>query len=222
MPANRNSSQMDSAGNGLSNGMHSLAGIRDLFAAVGQTFLSLSEGEYGNSVFAAARRISQALGEGRKLLVFGNGGSAADAQHICGELVGRFQKNRRALPAISLSSDTSIVTAWSNDFSFETVFARQIEALGNPGDVALGISTSGNSPNVVRGLETARERGLVTILLTGARPGKACAFSDVVVAAPATATPRIQEIHLVSYHAICEYVEDCLVEEPLRLSAKEL
>ena len=193
--------------------MQSLGDFQNLFASVGQGFSALSTGEYASSVFVAAQRITQALREGRKLMVFGNGGSAADAQHICGELVGRFQKNRRGLPAIALCSDAAVVTAWSNDFSFETVFARQIEALGNPGDVALGISTSGNSPNVVCALERARKLGLVTILLTGAQPGRACAFSDVVVAAPASTTARIQEIHLVSYHAICEYVENCLAEQ---------
>lgn len=192
--------------------MQSVDDVRDLFAEVGQTFTALAAGEYAGSVLSAARRIGSALGEGHKLLVFGNGGSASDAQHICGDLVGRFQKNRRALAAIALSTDTAVLTACSNDVSFESVFARQIEALGKPGDVALGISTSGNSPNVVCGLKTARERSLNTILLTGAGPGRAREFSDLVVAAPATLTARIQEIHVVSYHAICEYVEDCLAE----------
>jgi D-sedoheptulose 7-phosphate isomerase len=128
-------------------------------------------------------------------LVFGNGGSSADAQHICGELVGRFMCERRALPAIALSANQAVITAWSNDCSFETVFSRQIEALGRPGDVAWGISTSGNSPNVIEALRVARQSGLSTIGLTGQSGGRMAQWCDVLMAVPLTETPRVQEVH---------------------------
>jgi len=139
--------------------------------------------------------------------VFGNGGSSADAQHLSAELVGRFLAERRALPAIALTTNQAILTAWSNDYSFEDVFARQIDALGAAGDVALGISTSGLSPNVLNALRRARESGLRTIGLTGANAGPMGALCDVTLAVPLTATARIQEVHLVTYHAICAALE---------------
>jgi D-sedoheptulose 7-phosphate isomerase len=156
---------------------------------------------------AAAEQITAALRDGRKLLIFGNGGSAADAQHIAAEFVGRFLLQRRALPAIALTANSSVLTAVANDYSFGDVFARQVEGLGDPGDVALGISTSGTSGNVVAALRTARERGLRTLALTGPGGGTMAEVSDVCVRVPAEETPRIQEGQLVVAHVLCELVE---------------
>ena len=170
-------------------------------------FSEASESGYAESIHAVATAIGDALAKGNKLLVFGNGGSAADAQHICGELVVRFQRERRPLPAIALASDASVLTACANDYSYAEVFARQIEALGAAGDVALGISTSGASPNVVRGFEVARSKGMTTILLTGPGKGKAAEHCDLVLSAPGCNTARVQELHLASYHLICEILD---------------
>jgi D-sedoheptulose 7-phosphate isomerase len=154
----------------------------------------------------------KALSEGKPLLVCGNGGSAADAEHIVGELVGRFLRNRRALNAICLASNAAVLTAWSNDFSFEQVFARQVEAHGAPGAVLLGLSTSGNSPNVVLALEAARARGMVTIGLTGQGGGRMAPLCDHLLAVPSTSTPAIQQVHLCLYHCFCAAVEEAVVE----------
>jgi D-sedoheptulose 7-phosphate isomerase len=181
--------------------------ITERFHEIASTFLRAASSEYPEQLRAAAALISNALRAGHKLLVFGNGGSAADAQHLCGELVVRFQANRRALPAISLCGDAAVMTACGNDFSYAEIFSRQIEALGMPGDVALGLSTSGNSPNVVRAFEAARERGLHSILMTGPQPGKASRLCDLVLAAPGMNTARIQELHLASYHLLCEFLD---------------
>lgn len=159
------------------------------------------------SVTAAARIIVRALQGGRKLLLFGNGGSAADAQHIAAELVGRYLRDRSALPAIALTTNPSSLTAIANDHSFDQVFARQIEALGRPGDVALGISTSGNSRNVVVALKAAKRLGLATLGLTGSRGGALRATVDCCIAVPSRETPRIQEAHILIGHIICEIVE---------------
>ncbi len=160
---------------------------------------------------AVAERWLAALTAGHKILLFGNGGSAADAQHIAGELVGRFYRERRALPAIALTTDTSILTAIGNDYGFEHVFARQVAALGRPGDVAVGLSTSGRSPNVVRGLALARAQGLATVAFTGADGGVLAGAVDLCFQAPSSATPRIQEAHLAAAHAICQAVEQAFV-----------
>lgn len=162
------------------------------------------------AVEAAIELLVTRFTAGSKLLVFGNGGSAADAQHICGEFVGRFMTERCGLPAIALSANQALLTGWANDYSFDTVFARQIEALGVSGDVAWGISTSGNSPNVVNALEAAHSRGMHTVGLTGQTGGAAGAFCDVLMAVPLSSTPRIQEVHLVTYHTICGFVEQRL------------
>lgn len=145
-----------------------------------------------------------------KLLVFGNGGSAADAQHICGELVGRFKMERKALSAIALTTDSSILTAWSNDYEFETIFTRQIEAHSRPGDVVWGISTSGNSPNIIGALKRAKELGVSTIAMTGNNGGKAAEVFDISLTVSSKDTPRIQEAHLIGYHIICKLVEERL------------
>jgi D-sedoheptulose 7-phosphate isomerase len=162
--------------------------------------------DVGGLTLAADAMVS-ALRQGRKVLVFGNGGSAADAQHFAAELVGRYMVERRAWPAIALSTDTSILTAIGNDYGFDRVFARQVEAHGAAGDIALGITTSGNSPNVLRGLETANARGLVTIALTG-RGGEAGRLAGIHLAVDDDRTPRIQEVHLTMLHILCELVED--------------
>jgi D-sedoheptulose 7-phosphate isomerase len=158
-------------------------------------------------IAAASAVIGRSLREGGKLLIFGNGGSAADAQHIAGEFVGRFLAERRALPAVALNVNTSVLTALANDYSFEHVFARQIEALGERGDAALGISTSGTSANVVAGLRVARERGLHTLALTGRDGGSMRELADACVCIPADETPRIQEGHILVAHILCEIVE---------------
>ena len=184
--------------------------VSALLRRVAENLTRVSEGPYGNAVDAAVDLLAGALEEGHTLFVFGNGGSSADAQHLACELVGRFQRERRALPAVALTTNQALLTAWSNDCGFDDVFARQIEALGRPGDVALGISTSGNSTNVVNALARARERGLRTLGLTGEGGGRVATHCDVLIAVPLSETPRVQEVHLVTYHAICAALEERL------------
>ena len=152
--------------------------------------------------------IAEALTSGRKLLVCGNGGSAADAQHIAAELVGRYEKTRRSYPAIALTTDTSALTAISNDFGFETVFARQIAGLAQPGDVLVAISTSGKSPNILKAVQKAREVGCLTIALTGAAAEPLASACDVAVVVPAQRTSRVQEAHITIAHLWCEMVDE--------------
>lgn len=154
-----------------------------------------------------------ALAAGKKVLFFGNGGSAADAQHLAAELVVRYRINRRALPGIALTTDTSILTAHSNDYGFETVFARQIEALAQPGDVVVGISTSGTSPNVIAGLSAANDKGCVTISFTAAGGKDCAALAKIAFKAPTDITAHAQECHLLVGHVLCEAVEDALSGE---------
>lgn len=151
--------------------------------------------------------IAGRLGEGKKILIFGNGGSAAEAQHFAAELVNKFLKVRRALPALALTTDTSALTSIGNDSSFDFVFSRQVEALGEKGDVALGLSTSGNSANVIEALKEARKKGLVTLALTGKGGGKLAGIPDYLLDVPSTSTPRIQEIHLLLLHLLAEELE---------------
>jgi D-sedoheptulose 7-phosphate isomerase len=151
-----------------------------------------------------------AFDQGNKVLLFGNGGSAADAQHIAAEFVGRFAFERPALPALALSVNTSCVTAIGNDYGFDQVFSRQIEALGRPGDIAFGLSTSGNSQNVLNGLETAQKIGLQTIGLTGQTGGRLKSAVDLCICAPSDETPRIQECHILVGHVIAELVEEAM------------
>ncbi|MFQ5649799.1 MAG: D-sedoheptulose 7-phosphate isomerase [bacterium] len=162
--------------------------------------------------------VRTALENGHKLLLFGNGGSAADSQHIAAEFVSKFNMERNALPAIALTTDTSILTAIANDYDFKFVFARQIEALGQPGDVALGISTSGNSPNVIKGVETAKEKGLTTVGFTGQNGGKLKHAVDYCFRVPSDSTPRIQEVHITVAHAICGVIEKELCSEAVTTS----
>ena len=148
-----------------------------------------------------------ALRDRRPVLVCGNGGSAADAMHLTAELVGRFQLHRQALNVICLSSNPALLTAWANDYTYDTVFSRQVEAYGVPGAVLLGISTSGNSHNVVTAFERARAMGLKTISLTGEGGGKLAALSDYLFAVPSSSTPLIQQTHICLYHYLCDAIE---------------
>ncbi len=154
--------------------------------------------------------MAEAFRAGGKLLLFGNGGSCADAQHLAAEFTGRFQRERAALPAIALSANTSDVTALGNDYGFEQVFARLVAAYGRDGDVAFGISTSGNSPNVLEAVREARQRGMRTIGLTGRGGGKLAPAVDVAIVVPSDDTQRIQEAHIAVGHALCELVEEAL------------
>jgi D-sedoheptulose 7-phosphate isomerase len=156
--------------------------------------------------------------KGNKILLFGNGGSAADAQHIAAEFVGRFAFDRPALPALALSVNTSCVTAIGNDYGFDLVFSRQIEALARPGDLAIGISTSGNSSNVLHGLSAARKMGLRTVAFTGRTGGKLKDVVDHCICAPSNDTPRIQECHILIGHIISELVEETVFHEQSRVS----
>ena len=182
-----------------------------LFQQVAANMATVADSSYVEAIARAVDVLFEAFTTGHKLLVFGNGGSSADAQHLTAELVGRFMAERQALPAIALTTNQAVLTAWSNDYSFEDVFARQVEALGVRGDVAFGISTSGTSANVVNALARARARGLRTVGLTGAGGGRMADLCDVLLAVPLASTARVQEVHLVTYHAICGAVEARLV-----------
>jgi D-sedoheptulose 7-phosphate isomerase len=182
-------------------------GIRQILEESAANLQAACADDYVARIVEAIDLLTGTFKSGGKLLVFGNGGSAADAQHIAGELAGRFNLERPGLPAIALGCNPALVTAWSNDHSFEMAFEREIQALGRPGDVAWVISTSGNSPNVILGCECAQKSGLKTIGLTGPGGGKLARHCDVLLRAPGMTTPRIQEVHLATYHAICARVE---------------
>ena len=162
-----------------------------------------------------ASEMVRAVLAGHKILWCGNGGSAADAQHLAAEFVVRFRHDRRGIPAIALTTDTSILTAVSNDYGYEHVFQRQVEALANPGDVVVGISTSGNSPNVCAALQAARGSGAITVAFTGEGGGKLAALADLLFAVPSRDTARIQEAHILAGHIICEWVELEIVRQPI-------
>jgi len=151
--------------------------------------------------------MAEAFRNGGKVVLFGNGGSAADAQHVAAELVNRFLMERKPLPALALTNDTSVLTAMANDLGFDCVFARQVQALVQPGDVVVGLSTSGNSENVIQGLRAARECGATTVGLTGREGGRLKDVAEICFCAPSDNTPRIQETHITVLHAICEVVE---------------
>jgi D-sedoheptulose 7-phosphate isomerase len=180
--------------------------IRQAFAGITQLLAKLSE-EQTEMLSAAARMLAAAFQEGHTVLLFGNGGSAADAQHLAAEFVNRFQVERPPLAAIALTTDTSILTAVGNDYDFQEVFVKQIQALGKKGDVAWGISTSGNSANVVRGLEAARKQGLQTLALTGRDGGAMAGLADIGLIVPSYETPRIQEVHITIGHILCDLVD---------------
>src|SRR3989338_1871272 len=156
------------------------------------------------AIVQAVKVITDSLKKNNKIIIFGNGGSAADSQHIAAEFIGRFQKERKALAAIALTTDTSVITALGNDYGFDTIFSRQIEGIGKKGDVAVGISTSGNSINVIEGVKKARQMGLKTVSLTGCHGGKLAKLTDISLIVPAEKTARIQETHICMSHAICE------------------
>lgn len=158
-----------------------------------------------------ARKIITALERGHKILLFGNGGSAADAQHIAAEFVVRYRRNRRALPALALTTDSSILTAGANDLGFDTVYSRQIEALANEGDIAIGISTSGKSPNIIAGLRTAKEKGCLAVAFTGSAESECSRVADSTFFAPSETTAHIQECHITVGHMLCEIVEEAFV-----------
>lgn len=155
-----------------------------------------------------ASAMLETIKSGHKILLFGNGGSATDSLHIAAELVGRFKKERKALPAIALTANNSILTALGNDYNFDYIFERQVEALGNKGDMTIGISTSGSSKNVVAGILKASSMGLKTAALTGDKIGKLCKAADICVRVPSNNTPRIQEAHIAIGHIVCELIED--------------
>ncbi len=172
--------------------------------------------DLSDSIVKTTNKIIESIGSGHKIVIFGNGGSAADAQHIAAELISRFQLERSSIPAISLTTDTSIITAISNDYSFETIFSRQCESLVQQRDIVIGISTSGNSKNVINGLITSKNKGAITIGLLGNGGGKIKDIVDIAIIVNSSSTPRIQEVHRVIYHIICELVEQKMSKRKTR------
>jgi D-sedoheptulose 7-phosphate isomerase len=165
---------------------------------------------YISQIIQIANLVIECLKKGGKVIFFGNGGSAADSQHLAAELVGRFKKDRKAMAAVALTTNTSILTSLANDYGYEVIFAKQIEALGNKGDVAIGISTSGKAKNVIMGIKQAKEMNLKTVGLTGMDGGILAKTADVVLIAPSKVTARIQEAHITIGHIICELAEEAL------------
>lgn len=189
--------------------------IVEEFSRARDTIAALAaDPEVGRQLEAAVRACTRTLRAGGKILLCGNGGSAGDAQHIAGELVSRFNYDRPGLAAMALTTDTSILTAIGNDYGYDYVFARQVEASGRAGDVLIAISTSGNSPSVVRALRVAREQGLVTIGFTGRAGGAMPGECEILVRVPADHTPRIQEGHIVVGHTLCAMIEAELFPRP--------
>jgi D-sedoheptulose 7-phosphate isomerase len=170
----------------------------------------LSDEKTLEKINRAAQVITDAYRKGNKTLLAGNGGSAADAQHIAGEFVSRFYFDRPGIPSIALTTDTSILTAIGNDYGYDRLFSRQVQAQGVSGDVFIGISTSGNSENIVKALETCKEKGIFTVGLTGSKPCQMDMLCDICIKVPSTETPRIQECHILIAHILC-----CIVEENL-------
>ena len=169
-----------------------------------------------DGLLIAAQRLASCFASNHKLLILGNGGSAADAQHIAAEFVNRFSVERRPLPALALSTDTSVLTSISNDYSFDEVFSKQIKAIGNRDDYILGISTSGNSRNVILAVETARDMGLYTVGLTGCGGGNLAQCCDLALIVDSQATPRIQETHITAGHILCDLVDRILFPESFK------
>jgi len=186
---------------------HLLASHRDSLAAISAL------AEHFSTLAAIAARLKGCLDGGGTIYLCGNGGSAADAQHVAAEFVGRFLRERRPLPAVALTCNTSILTAIGNDYDFSQVFARQVRASAGPKDCVVGISTSGRSPNVLEALKAAGERGAATIGFTGAKGHELAALCDACLLAPSEHTPRIQEAHLLAWHLICDMVERGIVAE---------
>jgi D-sedoheptulose 7-phosphate isomerase len=169
---------------------------------------------------AIAVEMTAALNRGNKILWCGNGGSAGDSQHLAAEIVGRFRRERRGQPSIALTTDTSILTAVANDYGFEVVFSRQVEALGNPGDVLVGISTSGNSRNVIAAIEAAKQLGIITIAFTGLGGGKIAQIADHLFAVESRDTARVQEAHILAGHMLCDWIELDLIDGQVQIGYK--
>lgn len=178
--------------------------------------LQRMENELSGLIAAAAQILADALSTGKKLLIMGNGGSAADAQHFAAEIVGRFKMERRALPAIALTTDTSALTAIGNDYGFDRIFSRQVEAFAQPGDLVVGISTSGNSPNVALALKAAKDAGCRSIALLGRDGGAIKELADIAIIIPSNDTPRIQEGHITTIHILCDLLEKEIFSPPLK------
>jgi D-sedoheptulose 7-phosphate isomerase len=191
--------------------LRELAG--DSIGEAADVFRGLADEEVLEFLERATRLVADSLAAGGKVLLFGNGGSAADAQHVAAELVGRFEKERNALPAVALTTDTSILTAVANDYGYDRVFARQIEALAADGDVVVAFSTSGESANVVAGVDAARQRGARAIAFTGASGGRVADAADIAVRVRSTRTARVQEGHILLSHVLCELVEATLAAD---------
>jgi len=173
----------------------------------------LRDKDFLSLLTTVGKRMAEALRKGNKIIYFGNGGSAADAQHLGAELTGRYVRDRRGLPGLALTVNASSITAIANDYSYDMVFARQLESLSNPGDVAVGISTSGNSANVLKAVQVGRKRGLLTIGMTGRSGGKLKPAVDYCICVPSEDTPRIQESHILIGHILCEIIEELLSHE---------
>jgi len=183
-----------------------IEGIIEESIAVKKSLLKSQSG----AIEKAAEAMISTLKSGGKIIIFGNGGSAADSQHIAAELVGRFLKERKGLPAIALTTNTSILTAIANDYSYNQVFSRQVDAVAQENDVVIGISTSGKAANVIEAVELANKKGLVTIALTGADGGGLAKVARISIIVPSGSTPRIQEAHVTIEHIVCQLVEDAL------------
>ena len=167
--------------------------------------------DHADRIALVAALMVTAFREGRKVLLFGNGGSATDAAHIAAEFVGRYKRERRPLPALALATDIAAITCIANDYGYDELFARQVRAHGRPGDIAIAISTSGNSPNVLKGVEAARACGMITVAWTGGSGGKLAGLVDHLFVVPSTVTARIQESHITLGHVLCELVEESLL-----------
>ena len=188
-----------------------VSGMTGRISTIVEESIALKREFFRRSLVEVRRAVQMVVGTlkgGGKLLIFGNGGSAADAQHIAAEFVNKFMMKRDALPAIALTTDTSVLTSVANDADFSQVFSRQIEALGQEGDLAWGITTSGRSPNVVQGLIRAKQLGLKTLVLTGSDGGEVLKVADLSLLVPSRSTPRVQEVHIMIGHIICELVEE--------------
>jgi D-sedoheptulose 7-phosphate isomerase len=193
--------------------------MEDLLKIVNDSFINSIETKraflemYKDRIVEVGLIMAQALLDGNKILFFGNGGSAADSQHLAAEIVGRYKKERKGLPSIALTTDTSILTAVGNDYGFDVIFERQIEALCMPGDVAIGISTSGNSPNVIKGLMKAQDLGATTIAFSGKQGGKVVDIAHYSFVVPSYDTARIQECHITLGHTLCEIIDEVVNEK---------
>ncbi len=182
-------------------------GILKIFNESAQVKVRFAQ-ENADKVIEVVQLIAQTFRDGKKVILFGNGGSAMDASHIAAEFVNRFMMERPPLPAIALNTDTAVITSISNDYDYSQVFSKQLAALGNEGDVVIGLSTSGNSPNVIKAIETARKNGMKTVVLTGGSGGRLAKLADYAFIVPTKQTPRIQETHITLGHTICQLVDE--------------